>query len=128
MVKSLTSNHYTEFLDTLILSKEELISHPVISDGQDDFTGEVMNYATPYAHPGLIALDNINSETGLPMVVHGPDKYGDENLWRFWAPDEYPAVVVRSYIFLLLQPSLDLKINVQESHNNLGFRLSYSAD
>ena len=36
------------------------------------------------------------------------------------------ACVVRSYIFLLLQPSLDLKMSLDEHHSNLGCRLAYA--
>ena len=125
MVRELTSADYTEFLDTVVLDENRLIHHPSPNPDQTPgFTGPIQPHKTPYAHPGLIDLKDIDQQTGLPARVHGPDEYDNKELWRFWAADDYPAVAVRGYIFLLRQPSLDLKIGLRESHDNLGFRLT----
>ena len=127
MVRSLTSSDYTEFLDTVIVNNSQYIDQPCleINDKHTNFKGRLKHHQIPYAHPGLMKLQDINPKTGLPNTILDPNRYAEENLWRFWAPDSFPAITVRGYIFLLLQPALDLKINHQEQHANLGFRLVY---
>ena len=129
MVRSLTSTRYTEFLDSVLPNSGQIVHHPALSQNSDlELSEGLLEHTTPYAHPGLMKLSDINGITGLPDRVYGPNIYGDEELWRFWAADNYPAIVVRSYIFLLLRPSLDLKISFSEAHSNLGFRLVYAND
>ncbi len=75
------------------------------------------------AHPGLIDPDEIDPETGLPMVIHLPNEYDNKELWRYWSPSHGEKTVFsRSYIFLIGQACLDAKMLSDEGCVRIGIR------
>lgn len=111
---------FVEYLDTVVLGRNAIINHPKVENGQ--YLGESLPVNIPVAEPGLINIENIDSETGFPTEVQGPGEYTDKTLWRYWSPDEDVCIPTRGHIFLLNQCAFDNKIHPDEALPNLGIR------
>lgn len=135
MIAHLQSKSFVEFLNTLTEKDEAIINKPEILLGQTKFKYEGLELAVNYNYrgikqkvqipvgaPGLIAPNEIDPDSGLPTIVHPPDVYDNQALWRYWSPDAEKNVATRGYIFLLDQPALDLKVHLTESFPCLGIR------
>lgn len=120
MAQHLRSEGFIEFLDTVIEDRQFLINNSVVTkDGYEGFRESV---SIPIAEPGLIKAESIDLKTGLPVKVLPPENFDDRTLWRYWSPDAFHTVATRSHIFLINQPSLDLKLHPGEAMPNLGAR------
>lgn len=110
---------------------EELNDHKMIESMKNPKIIEFINTTNKdiktyiKASPGLIALSEINEETGLPNSVRKPNEYGNKALWRYWSfpEDNEEYVLTRSHIFLLNTSCLDGKVYVTDKFPNLSFRL-----
>jgi inorganic pyrophosphatase/exopolyphosphatase len=135
MLLHLKSSGFVEFLHTIIEDGKYAIEKPRILEAKSIFQYEGVEVAVSYSYegqkqtidvlkgtPGLINPKDIESKTGLPKIVHPPDIYKNPHLWRYWSPDAEKNVATRSYIFLLGQPALDLKVHLSESFDCLGIR------
>jgi hypothetical protein len=135
MVLHLQSAGFVEFLHTVIENGEYVVEKPEIVQKKSkfqyegievkinyDYQGKKQKVSIPDGKPGLIHPKDIDLETGLPKIVLSPDIYKDPCLWRYWSPDAEKNVATRSYIFLLGQPALDLKVHLSESFDCLGIR------
>lgn len=120
MLESLQNPKFGERWDTVILNKRIVIDHVVMKDGKMLSNGKELN--VPEGSPGLIRPDEVDRETGIPTSVMSPSHYGMPSLWRYWAPDSDVVSPVRSYIFLLNQPSWDGKVYPDDAFPNLGIR------
>lgn len=120
MTESLKHPGFVEMLDTVILAGETVIEHPQL-DGEE-YHGTKKNISIPRGEPGLIAVQDIDPETGFPLVVQDPRQYGKPELWRYWSPDAQICIATRGYIFLLGQPAFDTKIHPDDAFPNLGIR------
>jgi len=125
MVALLTSPAYLEMLNAIIEDHEFMIENPDISYKEgilryDNSKREQVH--VPVGEPGLIAVSDINPETGLPAIVQSPDQYG-QDLWRYWSPGEIKSGwVLRSTIFAYDIPALDLKFRIDEELPKLSVR------
>ena len=124
MLKHLRSSGFVEFLDTIILDKNKIIDHPEVikTEGGYNYKGEKREINIPNGVPGLIYPESINLDTGFPNSVENPRNYGDKRVWRYWSPDADVCIPTRGHIFLLNQPSFDMKIHPDDALPNLGIR------
>ena len=135
MINHLQSSGFVEFLHTVIENRGFLVEKPKIFLRESKFEyegigvtldysyqGKRMEITVPDGKPGLIYQKDIDLKTGLPKTVYPPNVYKDPYLWRYWAPDAEKNVATRSYIFLLGQPALDLKVHLSEAFTCLGIR------
>lgn len=120
LYESMTDKGFLEYLDT-VCADGMLMHHPEIKESE--IIGTRQEVTIQPAYPGLILPNEIDSDTGLPGIVHSPAEYGNKELWRYWSPEtEGVNVFSRSYIFLLDQMCLDAKMTTDESCVNLGIR------
>lgn len=135
MINHLQFGGFVEFLHTIIENSRFLVKKPKIIPGKSNFEYEGVKVTLEYSYqgkrieipvpdgkPGLIYQKDIDLKTGLPQLVYPPNIYKDPLLWRYWSPDAEKNVVTRSYIFLLGQPALDLKVHLSEAFSYLGIR------
>ena len=135
MVGHLQSNGFVEFLHTVIEHNASLVEKPEILESPSKFQYEGVEVEINYDYrgkkrkvevldgkPGLIHPKDIDLNTGLPKLVRSPNIYKDPSLWRYWSPDAQKNVATRSYIFLLGQSALDLKVHLSEAFHCLGVR------
>lgn len=135
MAGHLQSGGFVEFLHTIIENGVFLVEKPGILKDPSKFQyegievevdynyrGKKRRVRIPDGNPGLIHPKDINFKTGLPKIVHPPNIYKDPSLWRYWSPDAQKNIATRSYIFLIGQPALDLKVHLSETFYCLGMR------
>ena len=123
MIESMQGSNFVEFLDTVIKDYKYAIEHPIIKNNKKIvFLGNKKEVLIPNGRPGLIDPADIDLKTGIPKIVKKPNEYDNLSLWRYWQPDSDVVIPVRSYIFLLGQPSWDGKFHIDDSFPNLGIR------
>lgn len=120
LYESMMSAEFLEYLDTLCLDGR-LIHHPIKTDS--GYAGKEYKANVLPAEPGLILVDEIDRNSGLPSVIHSPAEYSNKLMWRYWSPKNRGTFVFsRSFIFLIGQKCLDAKMHTKESCANLGIR------
>lgn len=115
-IHSLQHDQYVELLDTLILDGQTIKSGP----------NATVDVEIRSARPALIRPSDDHHATGIPLVLHSPDTYGDKSLWRYWSPDCSANVATRGHIFVMNQTSIDLKVRPEEVTQQLTFRPVYA--
>ena len=123
----LTSAEYFKLLDEAVKVKDVSMTASLRNKSFLEFLDTTNHGIANYvkAEPGLMLTRDIDQTTGLPRVVYPPNRYGDDDYWRYWSfpSDGREYCLVRSHIFLLGASCLDGKVGLNERFHNVGMRV-----
>ncbi len=112
LLKSLSSDCFTEVLDRVYVDEHTYIDHAEVI-GRYEYSGERITYQNVVGRPGWITFEDIDLETGHPGQVH--EKLSDKKQMKYWSPDLVntevkKAIALRGYVTSVAMMSLDLGI------------------
>lgn len=112
LMKSLTSDSFTEILDRVYVDESTYIDHAEVI-GKYEYAGERITYQNVVGRPGWITFEDIDLEEGHPRQVHA--KRPDRKQMKYWSPDLIntevkKTIALRGYVTSVAMMSLDLGI------------------